>query len=56
MKVLSYKRENKIDTIANNAQKCIGTGRMYLALHKEYHDQLQKIQDEIGFSHIRGHG
>jgi xylan 1,4-beta-xylosidase len=40
----------------NNAMYCIGTGRMGLALQKAYHDQLELVQDEINFSHIRGHG
>lgn len=40
----------------NNACFCIGTGRMNLALRHEYHMQLKKVQEEIGFSHIRGHG
>ena len=40
----------------NQVDYCIGTGRMGLALHKEYHDQLKLVQDEIGFQHIRGHG
>jgi xylan 1,4-beta-xylosidase len=40
----------------NNATFCIGTGRMGLALQKAYHDQLEFVQNEIGFSHIRGHG
>lgn len=41
---------------SNNAMFCIGTGRMGLALQKAYHDQLALVQDEINFSHIRGHG
>ncbi len=40
----------------NNAMYCIGTGRMGLALQKAYHEQLALVQDEIHFSHIRGHG
>ena len=40
----------------NNVDYCIGTGRMGLALQKEYQDQLELVQKEIGFSHIRGHG
>lgn len=40
----------------NKATYCIGTGRMGLALQKEYVEQLQKVQEEIGFSYIRGHG
>lgn len=40
----------------NRATVCIGTGRMNLALRKEYYDQLEIVQHEIGFSYIRGHG
>lgn len=40
----------------NNAAFCIGTGRMNLALRREYHAQLTKVQEDIGFSYIRGHG
>lgn len=40
----------------NNVDFCIGTGRMGLALQKEYQEQLKLVQEEIGFSHIRGHG
>lgn len=40
----------------NHVDFCIGTGRMGLALQKEYMEQLQFVQKEIGFRHIRGHG
>lgn len=40
----------------NQVDFCVGTGRMGLALQKEYQDQLKLVQDMIGFSHIRGHG
>ncbi len=40
----------------NEALFCVGTGRMGLALQKEYHDQLEFVQKEIGFQYIRGHG
>lgn len=40
----------------NNMDFCIGTGRMGLALQAEYQKQLKLVQEEIGFSHIRGHG
>ena len=40
----------------NNAAFCVGTGRMGLALHKEYLDQLALAQELAGFRHIRGHG
>ena len=40
----------------NNAAYCVGTGRMGLALHKEYLDQLAMAQELAHFKHIRGHG
>ncbi len=40
----------------NNAAFCVGTGRMGLALQKEYHDQLAMAQELCHFKHIRGHG
>ena len=40
----------------NRTDFCIGTGRMGLALHQEYMDELRLTQKEIGFRHIRGHG
>ena len=40
----------------NNAPFCVGTGRMGLALQKEYHDQLVMAQELCHFQHIRGHG
>lgn len=40
----------------NQVDYCIGTGRMGLALHREYQEQLKMVQDAIGFQHIRGHG
>ena len=33
----------------NHADFCIGTGRMGLALHREYFEQLKLVQEEIGF-------
>lgn len=47
---------NQCTQFQNHALFCIGTGRMGLALQKEYQDQLRLVQREIGFSHIRGHG
>ena len=47
---------NKVVNFTNNTFSCIGTGRMDLALHKEYLDQLALVQKEIGFDYIRGHG
>ncbi len=36
--------------------ECIGTGRLGLALHKEYVDQLRQVQEKCHFRYIRGHG
>ncbi|MBP3427744.1 MAG: xylan 1,4-beta-xylosidase [Clostridia bacterium] len=48
--------ENSCASFTNNAAFCVGTGRMGLALHKEYLDQLAMAQDMAHFKHIRGHG
>lgn len=40
----------------DNWRKCVGTGRLGLALQKEYLDTLAYVQEHIGFSYIRGHG
>ena len=40
----------------NKVDYCIGTGRMGLALQKEYFEQLKLVQEAIGFEYIRGHG
>ncbi|MFU0827343.1 MAG: Beta-xylosidase [Lachnoclostridium sp.] len=40
----------------NFATYCVGTGRMGLALQKEYQEHLKLVQDKIKFSYIRGHG
>jgi xylan 1,4-beta-xylosidase len=40
----------------NRAAYCVGTGRLGLALQKEYLDHLDLVQADIGFKHIRGHG
>lgn len=39
-----------------NWKLCVGTGRMALALQKEYLDHLSIVQKAIGFDYIRGHG
>lgn len=40
----------------NNATCCVGTGRLGLALQKEYADHLKVVQESIHFKYIRGHG
>lgn len=37
-------------------RSCVGTGRMELALRRDYQDSLALVQREIGFRRIRGHG
>ena len=46
------------DTAAfrNLTDYSVGTGRLDLALHKEYQEQLAAVQKECHFRHIRGHG
>ncbi|QNU68504.1 cellulase family glycosylhydrolase [Ruminiclostridium herbifermentans] len=48
-------QENEIP-FHNGMDFCVGTGRMFLALHKEYYEQLKMVQEAIGFKYIRGHG
>ena len=40
----------------NRTRYCVGTGRMGLALHREYQEQLRSVQEKCAFEHIRGHG
>lgn len=35
---------------------CVGTGRMNLALRGDYLRSLERVQREIGFGYLRGHG
>jgi xylan 1,4-beta-xylosidase len=35
---------------------CVGTGRVELALRRDYQDSLALLQRDIGFRYIRGHG
>lgn len=54
-KIYHIKKDDVVQ-FHNQTDYCIGTGRMGLALQKEYQDQLALVQKEIGFSYIRGHG
>ena len=40
----------------NLTDSCVGTGRVDLALHQEYQEQLSAVQAQCHFKHIRGHG
>jgi xylan 1,4-beta-xylosidase len=44
------------DRLGDAWRFCIGTGRMELALRRDYQDSLALLQRDIGFRHIRGHG
>ncbi|MEU9350901.1 xylan 1,4-beta-xylosidase [Streptomyces griseoloalbus] len=35
---------------------CVGTGRLDLALRRDYQDSLALLQRDIGFRYLRGHG
>lgn len=49
-------KKDSVAPLNNHVDECIGTGRMGLALHAEYQEQLKLVQKEIGFQYIRGHG
>lgn len=51
----TIKKDSQVEFF-NNVDFCVGTGRMGLALQKEYMEQLKSVQEDIGFKHIRGHG
>ena len=56
-----YKEKIKADPAAkvafnNYVDRCVGTGRLGLALTEEYLKELAYVQEMIGFSYIRGHG
>lgn len=40
----------------NHVTDCVGTGRLGLALQKEYQEHLELVQKTIHFRYIRGHG
>nr|WP_255524693.1 xylan 1,4-beta-xylosidase [Alicyclobacillus sp. SO9] len=42
--------------LGHNWKMCVGTGRLGLALQKEYLEHLEVVQRDIHFSYIRGHG
>ena len=37
-------------------RECVGTGRLGLALRSDYRESLARVQRDIGFRYIRGHG
>ena len=49
-------REGDKASFHNFTSYCVGTGRLDLALHREYQDQLRAVQKLCRFTHVRGHG
>ena len=49
-------REGGRADFRNLTAECVGTGRLDLALHREYQDQLRAVQALCHFKRIRGHG
>ncbi|QEO08963.1 GH39 family glycosyl hydrolase [Protaetiibacter larvae] len=45
-----------IGVLSDAWRACVGTGRLNLALRSDYRDSLERVQREIGFRHLRGHG
>lgn len=56
MKSIKIKSGEVGTVFTDSWKKCVGTGRLGLALQKEYLDGLDYVQKNIGFSYIRGHG
>jgi xylan 1,4-beta-xylosidase len=44
------------DRLPGAWRHCVGTGRIDLALRRDYQESLRLVQQEIGFRYIRGHG
>lgn len=49
-------KDKETTAFKNNWKYCIGTGRLGLALQKEYLEHLKLAKEAIGFKYIRGHG
>ncbi|MCX7711777.1 MAG: xylan 1,4-beta-xylosidase [Clostridia bacterium] len=56
MQKIKISKESKGIKFPGSWNFCVGTGRLALALQKEYLDHLSLVQREIGFKYIRGHG
>ncbi|MEU6357375.1 xylan 1,4-beta-xylosidase [Streptomyces sp. NPDC047072] len=48
--------DEPVGTLSDAWRHCVGTGRVELALRRDYQDSLALPQREIGFRYIRGHG
>lgn len=45
-----------VGTLSDAWRKCVGTGRLNLALRRDHQESLAVVQREIGFRYLRGHG
>lgn len=45
-----------VATLGGAWRECVGTGRMNLALRHDYVESLARVQRDIGFRYVRGHG
>ena len=48
--------DTAVGLLPDSWKACVGTGRLDLALRRDYQDSLALVQQDIGFRHIRGHG
>ncbi|MCZ7423270.1 MULTISPECIES: xylan 1,4-beta-xylosidase [unclassified Micromonospora] len=48
--------EQPVGRLSDAWRLAVGTGRLDLALRRDYQDSLALVQREIGFRYIRGHG
>ena len=55
MKRIVIRPEDRAE-FRNLTDSCVGTGRVDLALHREYQEQLSAVQAVCHFKMIRGHG
>ncbi|SNX54652.1 xylan 1,4-beta-xylosidase [Thermoanaerobacterium sp. RBIITD] len=49
-------KNSDVKKFTNRWRYCVGTGRLGLALQKEYIDTLKYVKENIDFKYIRGHG
>ncbi len=55
--VIKIRVADRAETVfKKNWRLCVGTGRLGLALQKEYMEHLIMVKQAIGFEYIRGHG
>ncbi|MDQ1288361.1 MAG: xylan 1,4-beta-xylosidase [Actinomycetota bacterium] len=48
--------DTSLGRLKDTWRACVGTGRLDLALRRDYQDSLALVQQDIGFRYLRGHG